>query len=389
MKLVLDTKSFVDAVSWVGKALDSKDDKAYIALVVDADGKGFISHTSGTSFIKSEIKVNSIELENDEEGVNLALAAQFVKRFAATLRDPSTPLTFSKDLNDERTSLTVTRPQENYTIPLVAARIGSQPKYEVLGTIADGEYFDAVTKLAKLTDPVNAGMYPSIGAVDIKLNHEDKNVTIMATDRYALGEIILPFTPNESAEFYKENKNILIVESSASLITPSKGQVDEVELIYDEKGNKFGYNFSDGRLVLLSPSTADPIPYTAIKKKSENTVGSALLSIGEFRNALSSVSNLAYDETSIIITIGTKGITVSDTKGTNSLRVNTEEVEGLDKPLTVRFTRSILNEALSPISTNRVKFLWKDARDPFIFVPVYDDDSTADNVFLLGIPEQD
>lgn len=389
MKLVLDTKSFVDAVSWVGKALDSKDDKAYIALVVDADGQGFISHTSGTSFIKSEIKVNSVELEGDEEGVNLALAAQFVKRFAATLRDPQTPLTFSKDLNDERTSLTVTRPQENYTIPLLAARIGSQPKYEVLGTIDDGEYFDTVTKLAKLTDPVNAGMYPAIGTVDIKLNPEDKSVTVMATDRYALGEIVLPFVPNDKADFFKENKNILIAESSASLISPSKGKVDAVELIYDEKSNKFGYNFADGRLVLFSPSTADAIPYTAIKNKSENTVGSALLSIVEFRNAVGAVSNLAYDETSIIITIGKKGITVSDTKGSNSLRVSAEEIEGLDDVLTVRFTRSILNEALSPISTNRVKFKWKDASDPFIFEPVYDDGTSADNVFLLGIPEQD
>jgi len=390
MKLVLDTKSFVEAVSWVAKALDSKDDKAYIALVVDADGQGYLSHNNSLSYIKSELKVNSIELDKDEEGVNLALGAQFVKRFAATLRDPQEPLTFTKDLNDARTSLVVTRPQENYTIPLLDARIGGQPKYEIIGSIDDGEYFDAVTKLAKLTDPVNAGVFPVIGTVDIKMDPEEKTMTIMATDRYALGEIVLPYEPEKDAGFYEDNRNILLAEARASLISPSKGKVDSVELVYESKGRKFGYNFSDGRLVLFAPSTADPLPYGAIKSKSADTTGSALLSIVEFRNAVSSVQNLAYDETSILLNISGKGITISDTKGTNSLRVNVEEIAGLDDgSLQVRFTRSILNEALSPVSTNRVRFMWKDGTSPFIFAPVFDDDSVAENVFLLAIPEQD
>lgn len=390
MKLVLDTKSFVEAVSWVAKALDSKDDKAFIALIVDADGQGYISHNSSLSYIKSEIKVNSVELEKGEETVSLALAAQFVKRFASGLRDHREPLTFTKDLNDARTSLVVTRPQENYTVPLLDARVGGQPSYEIVGSVDDGEYFDAVTKLAKLTDPINAGVFPVIGTVDIKLDPDAKNMTIMATDRYALGEIILPFDPKADATFFEANRNILLEESRAALITPSKGKVDSVELVYEEKGKKFGYNFSDGRLVLFAPSTADPLPYGAIKSKSADTTGSALLSIVEFRNAVASVSNLAYDETSIILNISTKGITVADTKGANSLRVNTEDVKGLDdESLTVRFTRQILNEALSPVSTNRVRFLWKDGTSPFIFEPVFDDDSTAENVFLLAIPEQD
>ena len=109
----------------------------------------------------------------------------------------------------------------------------------------------------------------------------------------------------------------------------------------------------------------------------------------ELRNALASISSLAYDEMSILLSFSKKGIVVSDTKESNTLRVVVEESEGLKEAIQVRFTRSILNEALSPISTNRVRFKFKDANSPFIFEPVFDDDSSAENVFLLAVPAQD
>lgn len=389
MKLVLDTKSFVDGVGWVAKTLDNKDDKSYIALVVNADGIGYLSHTNGLSYIKSEIKVDSIELEKGEDEVKLALSAPFVKRFASTLRDHSAPLTFSKDLNDPRTSLSVTRPQENYTIPLLEVAVGKEPKYETIATVSDGEYFDTLNKLAKLTDPVNAGVIPSLGAVDLKLDAQAQTITIMATDRYALGEIVLPFSPEEDSDFYNEPRNLLLTEDRASLISPSKGAVDSVELIFEPKSQKFGYNFSDGRIVLFALSTANPIAYGGIKQKAAESDISVLLSVTELRNALASISSLAYDEMSILLSFSKKGIVVSDTKESNTLRVVVEESEGLKEAIQVRFTRSILNEALSPISTNRVRFKFKDANSPFIFEPVFDDDSSAENVFLLAVPAQD
>ena len=389
MKLVLDTKSFVDGVGWVAKTLDNKDDKSYIALVVNAEGIGYLSHTNGLSYIKSEIKVDSIELEKGEDEVKLALNAPFVKRFASTLRDHSAPLTFSKDLNDPRTSLSVTRPQENYTIPLFEAAVGKEPKYETIGTVSDGEYFDTLTKLAKLTDPINAGVIPSLGAVDLKLDAEAQTITIMATDRYALGEIVLPFSPEADSDFYSEPRNLLLTEDRASLISPSKGAVDSVELIFEPKSQKFGYNFSDGRIVLFALSTANPIAYGGIKAKAAENDVSVLLSVAELRNAIAAISSLAYDEMSILLSFSKKGIVVADTKETNTLRVVVEESDGLNESLQVRFTRSILNEALSPVSTNRVRFKFKDANSPFIFDPVFDDDTSAENVFLLAVPAQD
>lgn len=388
MQLVVDTKSFVEAVSWVAKTLDTKDDKSYIALIVDANGEGYLSHTNGLSYIKSPLKIEKIELEDDESEVRLALGAQYTKRLASTLRDHSVALSFSKDLNNPRTSLTVKRPQENYTIPLVEARIGVEPKYEVIGSVADGEYFDTLNRLAKLTDPANAGVLPVIGTVDVKLDLESKTITVMATDRYALGEIVIPFEPSAGAEFYENAKNFLIPEERASMITPSKGAVDNIELIFESKAQKFGYTFPDGRIALFALSTAEPLAYKVIKKSASETSGKALISLVELKNAISSISSLVYDETNIQLTISEKGLIVSDIHETNTLRVTIAESTEIDEPIVIRFSRSILNEALGPIATNRFNLKWKDAASAFVIEPIFDDNSVADNVFLLAIPER-
>lgn len=388
MQLVVDTKSFVEAVAWVAKTLDTKDDKSHIALVVNADGEGYLSHTNGLSYIKSPLQIEKIELEDDEVEVKLALGAQYTKRLAATLRDHSAPLSFTKDLNNARTSLTVKRPQENYTIPLVEARIGSEPKYEVIGSVADGEYFDTLNRLAKLTDPANAGVLPVIGTVDVKLDLDEKTITVMATDRYALGEIVIPFNPTKGAEFYGDNKNLLIPEERASMISPSKGSVDSIDLIFESKAQKFGYTFPDGRIALFALSTAEPLAYGVIKKSASQTEGKALVSLVELKNAISSISSLVYDETNIQLTISEKGLIVSDIHETNTLRVTIAESTTIDAPIVVRFSRSILNEALGPISTNRFNLKWKDEKSAFVLEPVFDDDTTADNTFLLAIPER-
>lgn len=388
MQLVVDTKSFADAVSWVAKTLDTKDDKSYIALVVNADGDGYLSHTNGLSYIESPLQIDKIELEDDETEVKLALGAQYTKRLASTLRDHSAPLTFSKDLNNPRTSLTVKRPQENYTIPLVEARIGAAPKYEVIGSVSDGEYFDTLNRLAKLTDPANAGVLPVIGTVDVRLDPDEKTITVMATDRYALGEIVIPFVPSAAAEFFGENKNLLIPEERASMIAPSKGSVDNIELIFEGKSSKFGYTFPDGRIALFALSTAEPLAYGVIKKSASGTEGKALISITELRNAIASISSLVYDETNIQLTITSKGLIISDIHETNTLRVTLADTTEIEEPIVVRFSRSILNEALGPISTNRFNLKWKDEKSAFILEPVFDDDTVADNVFLLAIPER-
>lgn len=388
MKLILDTKSFVDAIAWVSKTLDTKNDKSYIALVVSADGNGYVSHTNGLSYIKCEVQVDSVELEEGHKDVSLALDGAYVKRFASTFRDFTAPLTFTKELDDPRASLAVKRPQENYTIPLVDSVIGAEPKYETIGSVSDAEFFDALTKLTKLTDPVNAGIVGAVGAVDLLVDAEEETVTLMATDRYALGEIILPFTPETGAQFFGNVANLLLPAERAGLIAPSKGQVDQVELLHEAKSSKFGYRFPDGRIVLFALSTADPLPYAPLKDNAE-TDAFATVSVAELRNALSAISNLAYAESDIVLHFHKNGLVVSDVNELNTRRVVLHDAEEIGEGLRVEFTRSILNEALIPLSSNRVSIKWKNSQSPFIFTPVLDDDSEADNVFLLAIPKQD
>ena len=386
MKLVLDTKSFAEATAWVAKIIDPKDDKGYIALLVNADGVGALSHTSGLSYAKSPLVVNSVELAKGEEEVKLALSASFVRRFASTLRDHREPLVFSKKLEDPKSQLSATRPGENYTIPLVDSPIGAEPAYEVIGTVDAGEYLDTVNRLAKLTDPINAGTIPAVGSIDLQLDPEAGTATAMGTDRFSLGEISITFAPKKKADFYKNNRNLFLPEASARLITPSKGAVDNIELLFEEKSKKFGYAFPDGRLLLFALTSATPINYHPLKEKLD-TNSDVLISVAELRNAISSISNLAIDEAEIILNIGAEGIDVIDLRETNSLQVNVQESHGLKEPKRVPFLRTILNQALDILATSRVLVKFKDSSSAFVFVPVYDDDSTAENVFLMTVPK--
>lgn len=389
MKLIVDTKSFIDAVSWSTKAFDSKEDKAYVALHVEDNGTGYLSHTNVSSHMKCALNIISVEFEEGEgDKAKLALDGAYIKRLASSLGDHLLPLQIEKDLSNPKTSLKISRAYENFTVPLLDTKVGETPRYLELGEVSEVEFFDTLQRIAKLADTVNAGSAPVIGTVDIKLNKDDNTIKFMATDRYALGEIVIDFNALDVDEiFFEKNKNLLLPAERASLISPSKGQTEEIKLIHDAKSNKFGYVFPDGRVALFSLSTADPLAYESLKQDALKTDSSVLLSTQELKKAISIVSNLAYDESSIVFNITSEGLTVSDSKGTNTLKVSVGNVDNLEDndEVNVKFLRSVINEIFNPIATSRFNFKWKsESKNTFILEPVADDDSIVDNVFALA-----
>lgn len=391
MKTVVDTKSFIDAVTWITKSVDNKDEKAYVALHIDENGTGFLSNTNGSSHMKSPIEILSVDFEGDDAtSATLALEARYIQRLASSLGGHLVPLEITKVLDDPKTSLTIKRASEKFTVPILDVRVGRTPEYISLGEVSDVEFFDTLKRLAKLTDAVNAGIVPVIGTVDVKLDKETSSITLMATDRYALGEVVVDFTPLDSGdEFYESEKHLLLPHDRAVLISPSKGEIENISLIYEKKSEKFGYEFPDGRVALFSLSTAEPLVYEGIKKGALNTTSSVLLNVQDVKNAIGVISNLAYDESVIYFSINKNGLTITDSKKSNTLKVNIEEHDGLeDDDFTVQFTRSVINEIFSPIATNRFNLKWSDNAKPFILQPVFDDDTVADNVFALAIPDR-
>lgn len=389
MKLTVDAKNFVESITWVTKNYDSKDDKAYVALVVSEDGESYLSHANQTSYIKHRLPLMSVDFAGDSDNeAALALEGKFLQRLASALGTATGSVELSKNLNKSNTSLDVKSSHGKFTIPVVDSTIAAAPEMTNLGEVDDNEYFDSIQRLAKLCDAVNAGYLPVLGTVDLKLDAEEGKLSMMATDRYALGEIVIDFTPDAAAgEILEDLSNLLLPHENAQLVSPTKGLSTSITLVYEEEGKKFGYLFADGRVALFSLSNTSPLAYSDLKKAaSSKTKSSMTVSTNDLKKAIGIVSSLAWEEDSVWLDISEDGeLVVSDSNQTNTLAVDSENAV-TDTALRVKFIRPVINEAFSPVSTGKMNLKWADASNAFILEPVLDDGSAVENVFVLASP---
>jgi DNA polymerase III sliding clamp (beta) subunit (PCNA family) len=210
----------------------------------------------------------------------------------------------------------------------------------------------------------------------------------MATDRYALGEISFDFAPTDDcAEFVEKYPNMLLPFDSATLISPSKGNESTVELMFSEQaGDKYGYRFSDRKLALFSLKNAEPLTYAALKTNAESKIeNSVKVSTKELQKAINIISTLAITENEIYLEISDNSFVVHDSSKSNKLKVQSEDNKVAEK-VTIKFIRSVLTEAISPVSTEKVALKFGDQNSAFIFIPVLDTGTEVDNVFVLAIP---
>jgi DNA polymerase III sliding clamp (beta) subunit (PCNA family) len=392
MKLTVDAKNFVESISWVTKNYDSKDDKAYVALTVSEDGEGYLSHANQTSYIRGRLPIASVDFSSDSESsAALALEGKFLTRLASALGAATGNVVLSKNLDKKSAALDVKSSHGSFTIPLVDAEIAAAPDMTNLGEVDDNEYFDSIQRLAKICDAVNAGFLPVIGTVDLRLDAEEGKLVMMATDRYALGEIVVDFTPDASAANILEDlSNLLLPHENAQLVSPSKGLSTSITLVYEEEGKKFGYAFADGRVALFSLSNTNPLAYSDLKKAaSSKTKNSVTVSTTDLKKAIGIVSSLAWEEDSVWLDITENGgLVVSDLHKTNTIAVDSDGLT-VDKDIRVKFIRPVINEAFSPVSTGKMNLKWADSANAFILEPVLDDGSVVENVFVLASPSAD
>lgn len=380
MKITVDSKSFVEALQWATKNFDGRDDKAGVDLTVTAHGEGSVGHANSTSFMKSNFTV--LESGVEDKDFTIALKGDYVQRLASTL-DPSGPCV----LEHSGDTLRLKNKLGNFTIPTFKAKAVTVPTLLTVGTADNMIFFDALQRLAKLCDPASAGFYPVLGTVDLHFDMENSRAVLMATDRYTLGEIVLDFTPGEDAETVLEGKaNMLIPYNSAVLIGPSKGGDQTTTFVYDEASRKFGYLFADEKLALFSLQDAEALAYASLKDAAESsTVNYVQVPTKELMKAIGTISSLVPGENEIYLQLEDGKLVVVDVNSTNRLEVGViaSEVEGEH---TVKFIRSVINKAFSPVATTNMNLKWESATSAFVFEPVLDDGEPSENVFVLAIP---
>lgn len=380
MKITVDSKSFVEALQWATKNFDGRDDKAGVDLTVTAHGEGSVSHANSTSYMRSPFTV--LESGVEDKDFTIALKGDYVQRLAATL-DATGPCV----LEHSGDTLKLKNKLGNFTIPTFKAKASAAPTLKHIGTADNVIFFDALQRLAKLCDPASAGFYPVLGTVDLHFDVENNRAVMMATDRYTLGEIVVDFTPSEDAETILDGRaNLLIPYTSAVLVSPSKSGDLTTTFVYDESSRKFGYLFGDDKIALFSLQDADALAYASLKDAAaSNTVNYVQVGTKDLMKALGTISSLVPGENEIYLKLEDGKLVVVDVNNTNQLEVQviTSEVEGEHS---VKFIRSVINKAFSPVATTSMNLKWESATSAFVFEPVTEDGTGSDNVFVLAIP---
>lgn len=394
MKVVIDSKKFVEAVGWATKNYDAKNDRAFVRLGFHPNG-GVVSHTNLSSYLKSDLVLKSFELADGEsEPSDIAVDGRYLQRLASAVSGTD-DIVLTKDLLSAKTSLDVKTKYGKFTVPIITARIDAEPEPMVIGTVDDVEFFDSLTRISKLCDPANSGSNNFIGSVDLGFDTGSSQISLLATDKYALGEVRLPFSVDDETDnssFLDEH--ILLPHASATLISPSKGLMSTISLIgeVDDNGNavRFGYDFPDGRVALFSLLDAARFSNVdAMKKKTRESVDQEMtVSTQELSKALRIVSSLAWEADDIYFSIDGDGITVSDVTDSNTLAVSAQSTNYIgEDSYRVRFVRTVIDEALSIISYPFVSLRWSaDATSgAFLLTPVDDDGKTVDSVFVMAV----
>lgn len=390
MKMTIDTKSFVDAVGWVSKMSDTKEANSYLSLIVDVENStGALTHLNMTSFLKSEIQVLELEVDEDIKKLTYAIESQYLQRLASSLSNKSIPITLEK--KNEKAALVMETENGVFTLPTFEFKAAEEPELEEIGDVDDREMFDSLQRLSKLCDANNEGSMPALGAVDIRISPEDKNISMMGTDRYTLGEITIDFEPTDYAtefiETLEENtkhKSLLFPMYNASKLTPSKGITAATSIVYEPQSQKFGYKFADGRVAIFSMKDGNPINYTPIKNKvAKEHKYHVLVSLSELKNAISVVSNLSWDDAEMQLTFSEDELTVGDLSGANSVSIALESGE-VGEEFTEKFSKIVLNKSLHPISTKTLKISWDEGGEQYVMNPVLDDGEVVSSVFVMS-----
>lgn len=384
MKLTADTQSFVAAVDWATKTYDTKNTKAYVALTVNEAGEAHLTHTNLTSFMRREFQLLNYSGTDAQE---IALDGQFLQRVASVLNGATGSVEIISEGAAGATNVTVKSSNGKFSIPTFAAVIPSVPELVEIGEVDERAFFDALQRLARLSDPLATGGTACLSAVDLSLDLKAKKFVMMATDRYTMGEITRDFEPGEDAAAYVEAQgNILIPTESASLVSAPKGLSGAVTLVHEPESQKFGYSFADGRIALFSLRDAKPLKYQGVKTRFLQELKHGVqLDVNDLRKTIGNISSIAWAEAGVDMELSESEVAITDEAKSNRMVLAASNAS-LDQDYEVKFLRTVIAKAFHPIATERMNLRWgvneAGQVNVFILEPVLDDGTVDDSVFV-------
>lgn len=367
-----DPSSLSDAINWASHTMDQRDPSNFFKLSVSSDGNASISFQDHYSYTTSPIEVKS----PPSEDIDIPLNALFLNRLASPISSSLSDVILEKGEENGVETIELKTSTGHFKVPVMSSRILKLPNYKTVGTVQGSEFFEALPRLSDICD--NSPVIPALGSVDLKFS--DDSIILRATDSYAFSEVKVGFTPSDDMPETLLNSSVLFSKASAKSVK-SNGQTD-VDIIFDESTGKIGYQFTDGRVLMFSPSSAQPASLANLKKVSKAAVtGSFKVGLDELRSAISTILSVAWSEESTRWTIEGSELSVHDSKNENQISIPVMD-SSLDETVSVVIPQDVMGKAFKPMNTSTAQISL--AEDMIILEPVTDNGQVNEDIFSLA-----
>lgn len=379
MKFKVKSLDLVGMLKVAVKGYDSRDDSSFIYLKVE-DNKLTVVSRCQSAYFSGSVDVENVEIAEDEPHIYY-VDGEVLKKLAGIF--PTAPINIEFSVNKESRTFVTSYTGSKFKLPITAdTKEQPIPAISQLGMIQAPEFMHVLNMLLKIVDnDPSAQEHPSSC---LHLIFSSDTIKTMGTDRYALAALTREFVGEGELD---GPETVLIKHPQASLLAKTAGPAEVLRIVYSDE--YFGYYDGEGNLSLVGRTTISPLNYEAIK----NLTGqgnSVVLETSELRNALSTISKLsfAYDAVSLAFNADEKSCKVNSVTG-DSISIPVISMD-LSDSLNVGFTRSVLAEALIPVSTDELRLEWPDTTDAAVYkvIPL-DNGVDEEGVFIGVVPNAD
>lgn len=375
MKFKVNSADLVSMLKVAIKGFDSRDESSFVYMKVE-DNKLSVISRCRPAFFMGQVSVENLELDQDEPSVYY-VEGEVLKRLASIF--PTAPVKLEFEVNKDSRAFSIKYTGNRFKLPIVSdtAEI-AHPVIRNLGIVQGQEFMNVVNMLVKIVD--NDPSLQEHPSSCLHLIFSKDEMKSMGTDRFAIAEMSREFSGSEELEGIE---TILIKHPQAALLSKTSGPAELLKVVYSDE--YFGYIDSEGFVSLVARTDINPLNYEQIKMNT-GSGQHVVLETSDLREALGTIAKLsfAYDQVMIELDNEEKTCKVSSVTG-DSISIQVKEME-LDAQKVITFTRSILSEALSPVTTEELRLQWSsEGASVFQIIPV-DDGEDEEGIFIGVVP---
>ncbi len=376
MKFKVNSAELVSVLKVVTKGFDSRDDSSFVYIKLEGDKLNIVSRCQ-SAYFSGSVPVTNVEVDEAEAKVYY-VDGDVLKRLSGIF--PTVPINLDFEVNKDSRVFVVEYTGNKFKLQIVSdTQEVPKPKTTQLGMVQASEFMTVLNSLLKIVDNnPDAQEHPSSC---LHLVFTKDKMKSMATDRFAIAELTKDFSGDATLE---DEELFLVKHPQASLLSKTSGPAEVLQLVFSKE--YFGYIDGSGNLALVGRTDLDPLQYGPIKDLASNNTNSISFEMTDLKDAISTISKLAFANDAIIMTIEKNSTTakLSSIAG-DEIIIPIQNVT-VSEDVVVNFTRSVLQEALIPVDTEIASIEWGDG-DARIYslVPISNDGKNED-IFIGVVP---